>query len=120
MLAKLGINDKIKNTRRDLVGISNHKLTVFGQVAVKINVSRDLDIEQNFVVVPDEYLSSDILMGADLIGRASFSWTARHNELYWGGQHYKVTRVSCQSVSQVRRSDQKFPFKRKDSPPEEC
>ena len=34
---------------------------------------------------------SDILMGADLTGRAEFYWVGEKRDLYWGNQHYSVS-----------------------------
>ena len=68
----LGLQDKIRKCNVYLRGISNHTLKLLGQVTAIVRVSSHLSLEQNFIVIPDEYLTSDILMGADLIGRAEF------------------------------------------------
>ena len=107
-LQTLGIEDKARKSPVDLVGISNHKLDILGQVTATVSISRKINIRQNFIIVPDEYLTSEILMGADLIGRARFSWTGQKRELYWGGQYYRIAMIKGLTISQVRKLEPKF------------
>ena len=107
-LQNLGLEDKVRKSQLNLVGISNHKLEILGQVTATVSVSRKICIKQNFIVVPDEYLTSEILMGADLIGRAKFSWTGQKKELYWGGQYYRIAMIKGHTVRQVRKVYPKF------------
>ena len=50
---------------------------------------------------------SDILMRADLIGRAEFYWVGEKRDLYWGNQHYRVSLVKGTSITTVRKVESK-------------
>ena len=95
----LGLQGKIRNCNVYLRGISNHTLKLLGQVTATVRVSSHLSLEQNFIVIPDEYLTSDILMGADLIGRAEFYWVGEKRDLYWGNQHYRVSLAMSSTIN---------------------
>ena len=102
VLCVLGMEGRIKPCQRKLVGIDQGNLKVFGKVDVKVFVSENLMLDHSLVVVPDQYLSTDILMGADLIGRAPFFWDGRNNELTWGGTFYQVENTEGYSVRRVQ------------------
>ena len=99
---QLGLEGRIKNCVRRLYGVSNTPLKLLGQVNVNISVTGDRCLEHNVIVVPDCYLTSDILMGSDLIGRAKFVWVGQREDLYWGGRHYRVCSVQGKTVNRIR------------------
>ncbi|XP_037789606.1 uncharacterized protein LOC119585061 [Penaeus monodon] len=53
------------------------------------------------IIVPDEYLTSDVLMGADMIGKAKFTWNEKTQDLYWGEQQYKIYNTVGRSINMV-------------------
>lgn len=51
------------------------------------------------IIVPDEYLNTDVLMGADMIGQAKFTWDyKKKQDLNWGEQQYKVYKAVDRSI----------------------
>ena len=101
VLPTLGLVDRVRPCRRRLFGISRTPLKIYGQTKAKVRVSSQLALDQTLIVVPDEYLATDILMGTDLLGRAPLTWDGQKKDLYWGGVHYKVTGGEYYSVRKV-------------------
>ena len=60
-----------------------------------------------FLVVPDEYLSSDTLIGADLIGREDFTWKGGKKECIWAGKKFQVTNSVCWTVRSLRKLEKR-------------
>lgn len=86
---------------KSLTSVSNHTIEVLGQIMLPVSVTPHLKVTHRFIVVPNKYLSTDVLMGADLIGRALFAWDGQSQELHWAGHRYPVTNVQAGSVNKV-------------------
>ena len=65
-----------------LVGVTQHELRVLGAVYLEINVGQRV-VTHLFIVVPDEYLDTDLLIGADLLSIAPLTWDYSKRMVTW-------------------------------------
>ena len=103
----LDLEDQVRNCKVRVVGISNHLLSILGQVKIKVQISEEKCLTHVFLVVPDEYLSSDTLIGADLIGREDFTWKGGKKECIWGGKKFQVTNTVCWTVRSIQKLEKR-------------
>ena len=76
-------NCKIKKCKKLLYGISKSEVKTIGEITVNIQISPFQNIFHNVVVVPDNYLSFDYLIGMDLLDRTNFSLNKKGNMKYF-------------------------------------
>jgi len=88
---KLGIS-KYKPCNKMIVSYTQDEIRTVGQVKLGVKICKKIQVTHDFIIVPDEYMETDILLGADLIGRAPFSWNGEINEIQWGTAKFKVNK----------------------------
>ena len=72
-----------------LTGITHDVLQVLGTVYLKVQVGTR-EVTHLFLVVPDKYLDTDVLLGADLLNYAPLTWDALQQVVVWDGYTYPV------------------------------
>ena len=87
-----------------LKGVTNKVLRVLGMTFLKIAVGESRKVCKRWIpVVPDSYLSEELLLGCDVLNTADLTWRARENILEWGGASYLVNFVrKRQKVKRVK------------------
>ncbi len=87
------------NTRRNppcLQGVTGATLQILGVLWDEISVGDHQSHKQRFPVVPDAYLSGDVLLGCDVLGQAPLTWDGKKRLLRWGNTPYVVNCVPRQ------------------------
>lgn len=85
------------NTRRNpprLQGVTGAPLRILGMVKTEINIGNEKVCRQWFPVVPDTYVSVDVLLGCDVLNQAKFCWDPHNKVMSWGGASYVVSHIS--------------------------
>ena len=98
------INDKIKIKKTDIriSSLTHNVIPILGKISLRVRLSRHQFLRNNFLIVPDLYLRTPVLMGADLIGKRKFIWDGPNGCIQWAGKHYPIRRSdndSCRSVN---------------------
>ena len=104
---RLGVDQQMGACHRKLRGVTNHCLKVLGEVVVPVEVAPGLQITPRVIVVPDEYLSTEILLGMDVLSVADFTMRRGARSLVWGGQTYVIQKSWVYSVSRVKEEERK-------------
>ena len=73
-----------------LKGVTGKALRILGMVDLKISVGGGKICDRMVPVVPDHYLSSELLLGCDILGQAPLTWHHRDQLLIWGGEQYPI------------------------------
>lgn len=60
---------KLKQTSQGFHGITGQSLKVLGITAITVKISDAKEVTHNIFVVPDGMFDTDLLLGADLLGR---------------------------------------------------
>ncbi len=95
-VSKLGSEiNKRRNIPR-LQGVTGSPLRIIGMVWLKIGVGNDHEYQQWVPVVPNRYLDAELLLGTDILGRASFQWKGNSDIIIWGDATYVVGHVKRQ------------------------
>ena len=87
----------VVNTRRNpprLQGVTGSPLRILGMVNTEINIGNEKVCRRWFPVVPDSYISVDLLLGCDILNQAKFCWDATNNVMVWGDASYIVHHIS--------------------------
>ncbi len=95
------------NKRRalpNLQGVTCSPLRILGMIWLEIGVGEDHVHKQWFLVVPNSYLDADLLLGADVLSRAPFTWDGNKNIIIWGNSSYVISHIRRQrgKVERVR------------------
>ena len=86
------LNCKINHRRNPplLKGVTGKKLRILGMVDLKITIGGGKIINRWVAVVPDSYLSTEMLLGCDVLGDAPLTWNHREQLLIWGKETYPL------------------------------
>ena len=104
-LRKLHLKLDKNRPRPPLVGVSGHSLSILGMAWVTINVGNEKEIEMWMPVVPDSYLTAEMLLGTDIITESDLTWKAKQRIVEWGKQIYPVAlvRTKKNAVSNIQK-----------------
>lgn len=112
---KLGIHgESLKKNSRLLTSFSNHSVKVLGQVTLKVMLNKNESVYHDFVVVPDHYLATEILVGSDLLRRRPFQWNDVNKEVIWGDKSYDTCHSVIHSISYIKYNQVKAKRDEKD------
>ena len=75
-----------------LTGITGEPLRLLGAVRLNIAVGYE-ECSPWIPVVPDSYLETDMLLGLDVLNKASFKWDAKGQTVVWGDTTYPVRSI---------------------------
>ena len=81
------------NERRvvpNLQGVTGSPLRVIGSVRINLAVGFKRVITPWVPVVPDNYLTTDLLLGVDVLGYAPLKWDAPNRCVEWGDAVYPI------------------------------
>ena len=85
---KLGV--RIDSSRTlPLRGITAHPVPVLGTVYLDVFEGRHY-VQHMFMVVPDNILDTELLLGVDLLALFPFTWDAPNKTMSWNGITYKA------------------------------
>jgi len=96
------------HTRRTapcLQGISGSPLRILGAVCLEIGIGEEKVHKQWVSVVPNNYLSTDILLGCDVLGQSALMWNNVEKMIFWGNAPYPVQYIS-RTPGKVRKITQ--------------
>ncbi len=98
------MGSKINNRRNtpSLQGVTGSPLRVLGMIWLEIGVEETKVYKQWFPVVPDHYLSEDLLLDCDVLCQAPLSWYCSKNVMLWGSAPYTVHNVKRQKCKVKR------------------
>ena len=85
-----------------LKGVTGTPLRILGMLWAEVQVGHDRTVQKWLPVVPDEYLTVDLLLGCDLLSQERYSIDARRRVMMWGGAPYVVNYLQRQK-NQVDR-----------------
>ena len=86
-----------------LTGITQNILPDLGSVYLEVYTGSKV-VRHLFRVVPDGFLDTDLLLGADLLRSATFTWDSRRRVIIWAGVTYPVRLLKPRpSNKRVRR-----------------
>lgn len=85
-----------------LAGITGNQLQVLGTVHLNIHIGVNQVIRQLVGVVPDQFLTTDMLLGVDTLGRAPVYWDQEGSVFKWADFVYPVRHMV--GVDQPSRS----------------
>ena len=84
------------NKRRNpplLHGVTGAPLRILGMVSLTIKIG-DNKVHQRWVpVVPDSYISCDVLLGCDVLTQGTLVWNGLAKILTWNGTPYKINHI---------------------------
>ena len=96
-----------------LSGITHNILPVLGTVYLDVHIGTRV-ITHLFAVVPDAYLDSDLLLGADLLKTAPITWDNQRKVILWDGFTYPVR------ILRPRPSNKRVRHIKVTKPPDPC
>ena len=87
-----------------LVSVSGTPLSIMGMAKVEIGVGNSSTCSVNVAVVPDAYLSRDVLLGCDVLTKGDLVWRSKNKVVVWGGHAYDVAHIrrNSKNVAAVR------------------
>lgn len=94
----------------NLTAVNGAPLRVLGAAWLEIAIGYKKIAKQWVPVVPDRYLSTDILLGVDILHQAPFYWDAMKDKIQWGGANYpaqkeRMERGKVQKVTKVVKKE---------------
>ena len=97
------------NARRNpprLHGVTGSPLRIVGMWHAEVGIGDTQKHTQWFPVVPDTYISTDLLLGCDVLGQAPLIWNGKKRVMMWGNTPYVVGHIPCKKgeVGRVTRS----------------
>ncbi|XP_066982274.1 uncharacterized protein [Macrobrachium rosenbergii] len=105
LIETLGLHCNQMRNIPQLTGVTQHILSVLGTVYLDVHIGSRV-VTPLFSVVPDGYLDTDLLLGADLIRSAPMTWDDAHKIIIWDRFIYPVRylkpRPSNKRVRQVK------------------
>ena len=104
-LRKLYLKLDKNRPRPPLVGVSGHSLTILGMARFTIDIGVEKLMEMWMPVVPDNYLTAEMLLGTDVITESDLTWKAKQRIVEWGKQIYPVAlvRTKKNAVSNIQK-----------------
>ena len=88
--------DREINTRRivpSLQGVTGKPLRILGAVFLEIGIGQEKVHKQWFPVVPDNYLSTELLLGCDVLGQSPFTCNQQKGLMFWGNAPYVIHKI---------------------------
>ena len=76
-----------------LTAANAEPLQVLGMVSLDVHIGDQEVYNRWCVVVPDRYLSKDLLLGCDVIRRSTLTWDPKKEILVWGKTEYQVNQI---------------------------
>lgn len=98
---QMGIS-QFKMCRKTLISYSKDVIQTLGLVKLEVKICTKIKVTHEFIVVADKYMDNEVLLGADLIGRAPFAWNAELREITWGTKVYQVINGKRGKIWQVK------------------
>ncbi len=99
---RLGSEINKRRNTPSLQGVTGSPLRVLGMIWLKIGVGETKVHKRWFPVVPDHYLSVDLLLGCDVLFQAPLSWDCSKNVMLWGSALFIVHHVKRQKGKEER------------------
>ncbi len=103
---KMGSEINKRRPLPNLQGVSHYgsPLRILGTIWLEIWVGEDHVHKQWFPVVPNSYPDADLLLGTDVLSRASVTWNGNKNLIVWGNASYVISHIRKQrdKVERVR------------------
>lgn len=87
------------NARRNppwLQGVTGAPLGILRMLWAEVGVRNDHIRKQWLPVVPESYLSPDILLECDVLGQAPLTWDGKWRVMVWGNTPYVVNHIPRQ------------------------
>ena len=83
---------QINTTRRQpaLQGVTGSPLRLLGSIQLNIEVGTEGTVKHWVSVVPKSYLTTDMLLGCDILKRSAFLWDVENRTLVWGKRPYPI------------------------------
>lgn len=73
-----------------LKGVTGKALRILGMVELNIMIGGGKMCNRMVPVVPDHYISTELLLGCDILGQASLTWNHKKQLLIWGKECYPI------------------------------
>ncbi len=86
--------------------VTGAPLRILGMWKASIGIGDNKIFQRFFPIVPDNYLSCDLLLGCDVLGQAPLTWDGKTRALIWGDTPYTVNHIPRRKnkVSRVHTS----------------
>ena len=98
----LGLRDMdIKDYKEKVFSYSSHRIKTEGKVTLEVNFTPGNSILHDFVIVPDKYMSTGILLGFDIISRKTFTWEPVTQNFVWNEHTYNTCNNSLYTIGKV-------------------
>ena len=99
---RLGLRESdIRDYSERVFSYSSHRIKTEGKVTLKVNFTQGNSMVHDFVVVPDKYMSTGILLGFDIISRKPFTWEPVTQNFVWNECIYKTCNNSLYTIGKV-------------------
>ena len=105
-VSRLHLNINTRHTLPRLAGVTGKPLRVLGATRVTIAIGYKLDSEQWVPVVPDHYLDTDMLLGVDVLNKATLTWNAQNESVVWGEATYPIRSIPQYKVKSTKKVKQ--------------
>ncbi len=79
-----------------LQGVTGAPLRILGMWRADIGIGNTTTCQRYLPVVPNSYLSCDVLLGCDVLSLAPLVWDGRKRAMLWGDTHYVVNHIRRQ------------------------
>ena len=80
----------IKDYQGSIYSYSSHKIDTKGRVVLEVSFSPGNSLKHDFIIVPDKYMGTGILLGFDLISRKSWTWERDTKNFVWSDHIYNT------------------------------
>ena len=80
----------IKDYQGSIYSYSSHKIDTQGRVVLEVSFSPGNSLKHDFIIVPDKYMGTGILLGFDLISRKSWTWERDTKNFVWSDHIYNT------------------------------
>ena len=102
-VSRLNFDINQKQTVPILVGVTGSPLRLLGAVRVTIAIGYQMDSPQWVPVVPDNYLDTDMLLGVNVLNKATWKWDADNQTVMWGGATYPIRSIPPCKIKSYRK-----------------
>ena len=103
---RIGIREEdIKPYTSNLYSYSDTRITTVGCIELKVYFDKGEGLTHRFVVVPNRYMTTGVLLGFDLISRKPFTWEPVSQNFVWNEMMFKFQTNTLYTVGKVTVRD---------------
>ena len=101
-ISTLGLRDiDIKDYQDNIFSYSSHRINTQGRVTLEVAFSPGNSMQHDFIIVPDKYMGTGVLLGFDIISRKPFNWEPETKNFVWSDHTFNTCDNNLYTIGKV-------------------